>query len=182
MWTFVFYWIYFRSDYLKACALVRKGRAKEACDNAHDCLCYITLQRGVRMFPVTGVVAYLGNDRECVRYNAHRITLPACVHQLRHCGLLGNILPTQIMRCKKRAVVLIAHHHVFAEDVADSLPYKCPPGSSQITSTCGWRCKSPSSPPLCQHSSGSRSWYKLSSPVEAHKSRLINVLLPGTGR
>lgn len=54
-----------RVDYLKACALVRKGRAEETCDNAHDCLSYITLQRGVRMFPVTGVVAYLGNDRIC---------------------------------------------------------------------------------------------------------------------
>lgn len=52
-------------DYLKACALVRKGRAEETCDNAHDRLSYITLQRGVRMFPVTGVVAYLGNDRIC---------------------------------------------------------------------------------------------------------------------
>lgn len=83
----------FHSDYLKACALVRKGRAKEACDNAHDSLCYITLQRGVRMFPVTGVVAYLGNNREYVTYNAHRITLPACVHQVRHCMLLGDIHP-----------------------------------------------------------------------------------------
>lgn len=81
----------FGSDYLKACALVRKGRAKEACDNAHDRLCYVTLQRGVRVFPVAGVVAYLGNDREYVMYNAHRITLPACVHQVRRCMLLGNI-------------------------------------------------------------------------------------------
>lgn len=50
----------FRSDYLQAGALVRKGRAKEACDDAHDRLGYVALQRGVRMFPIAGVVAYLG--------------------------------------------------------------------------------------------------------------------------
>lgn len=56
--------IFHGPDYLQACALVRERRAKETCDNAHDCLCYITLQRDVRMLPVTCVVAHLGKDRE----------------------------------------------------------------------------------------------------------------------
>lgn len=85
--------IFLSADYLEACALVRKGRAKETCDNAHDRLCYITLQRGVRMFPVTGVVAYLGNNREYVMYNAHRITLPARVHRVSYCMMLCHIHP-----------------------------------------------------------------------------------------
>lgn len=76
------------SDYLKAGTLVREGRAEEACDDAHDRLRYITLQRGVRMFPVTGVVADLG--RENLIHQAHPATLPACVHQPRHCTPLGN--------------------------------------------------------------------------------------------
>lgn len=90
--------IFLSADYLEACALVRKGRAKETCDDAHDRLCYITLQRGVRMFPVTGVVAYLGNDRKCVMYNAHRITLPPRVRQVRH---RMPYSPSQIMQCKE---------------------------------------------------------------------------------
>lgn len=85
--------IFLSADYLEACALVRKGRAKETCDNAHDRLCYITLQRGVRMFPVTGVVAYLGNNREYVMYKAQRITLPARVHWVRYCMMLCHIHP-----------------------------------------------------------------------------------------
>lgn len=51
-----------RADYLQACALVRERRAKEACDDAHDGLRYITLQHGICMLPVTGVVAHLGKD------------------------------------------------------------------------------------------------------------------------
>lgn len=138
--------------------MVGKGRAKETCDDAHDRLCYITLQRGVRMFPVTGVVAYLGNDREYVMYNAHRITLPPRVHQVRHHMPLCHISPSQIIQCKEEHFPsLLVISLFFKKDVVDGLPYKCPPGSSQITSTCGWRCKSLSSPPLCQHSSDSGS-------------------------
>lgn len=55
--------------YLQACALVRKRRAEETCDNAHDCLGYITLQHGICMLPVTCVVAHLRKDRDgnCMR-------------------------------------------------------------------------------------------------------------------
>jgi len=72
--------------YLQACALVRERRAEETCDNAHDCLSYITLQHGVCMLPVTGVVAYLSRDREDNNMkHSHWITLPGCnrlVHAL----------------------------------------------------------------------------------------------------
>lgn len=56
------------TDYLQACALVRERRAKEACDDAHDRLSYITLQHGIRMLPVTGVVAHLGKDRKILTW------------------------------------------------------------------------------------------------------------------
>lgn len=46
-------------DYLQACALIRKRRAEETRDDAHDCLRYITLQHGICVLPVTGVVAHL---------------------------------------------------------------------------------------------------------------------------
>lgn len=49
--------------YLETGALVRERRAKEARDNAHDSLGYITLQDGICMLPVAGVVAHLGKDR-----------------------------------------------------------------------------------------------------------------------
>lgn len=45
--------------YLQTGALVREGRAEEGGDDAHDCLCHITLQNRVCMLPVTGVVAHL---------------------------------------------------------------------------------------------------------------------------
>lgn len=56
--------------YLQACALVRKRRAEETCDNAHDCFGYITLQHGICMLPVTCVVAHLRKDRDgnCMRH------------------------------------------------------------------------------------------------------------------
>lgn len=67
-----------RPDYLKACALVRKGRAEETCDDAHDCVGYITLQRGVRMLPVTGIVAHLSKDGEYISIaHSHWIALPS---------------------------------------------------------------------------------------------------------
>lgn len=51
-------------DYLQTGALVRERRAEETCDNAHDRLRYITLQHGICMLPVTGVVAHLEKDRK----------------------------------------------------------------------------------------------------------------------
>lgn len=99
--------MFLSADYLEACALVRKGRAKETCDDAHDRFCYITLQRGVRMFPVTGVVAYLGNDREYVMYNAHRITLPPRVHQVRHRMPLCTVLFVRVNMAKKSRTSLL---------------------------------------------------------------------------
>lgn len=73
--------------YLQACALVRERRAKETCDNAHDCLRYITLQHGICMLPVTGVVAHLGKDRKDISMtHSHWITLPA------HGWVMGNIM------------------------------------------------------------------------------------------
>lgn len=137
--------------YLQAGALVRKGRTEEACDNAHDCLCYITLQRGVCMLPVTGVVAHLGTDREDIRMMRSRsITLPACGPQVRS--------PCSVKRDGILCRAAARHHvHVWWD-----LPYKCPQGSSQTASTCGWRYKSPSSPPLCPRSSGSGSWCRQS--------------------
>lgn len=70
--------------YLQAGALVRERRAEEACDNAHDCLSYITLQRGVCMLPVAGVVAHLGTDRGDISMMRSRsIRLPACGQQVR---------------------------------------------------------------------------------------------------
>lgn len=76
------------SPYLQACALVRERRAKETCDNAHDCLGYITLQRGICMLPVTGVVAHLGKDRKDISMtHSHWVTLPACGQQVKHCML-----------------------------------------------------------------------------------------------
>lgn len=77
-------------DYLQACALVRERRAKETCDNAHDCLSYITLQCGIRMLPVAGVVAHLDKDRKDISMtHSHWITHPACERQVTyvHCML-----------------------------------------------------------------------------------------------
>lgn len=72
--------------YLKACALVRKRRAEETCDNAHDCFGYITLQHGVRVLPVTGVVAHLSKDRRDVSMtHGHWIGLPACGRRVTCC-------------------------------------------------------------------------------------------------
>lgn len=69
----------YHPHYLQAGALVWERRAKEACDNAHDRLSYITLQRGVCMLPITGVVAHLGRDRGNISMVYGRwITLPAC--------------------------------------------------------------------------------------------------------
>lgn len=50
--------------YLQACTLVRERRAEETCDNAHDGLGYVTLQHGIRMFPVAGGVAHLKQGRQ----------------------------------------------------------------------------------------------------------------------
>lgn len=43
-------------------------------------------------------------------------------------------------------------------------PCRYQQGSSQRASTCGWRCRSPSSPPPCPRSSGWGSWCRRSSP------------------
>lgn len=77
--------LYFLVSYLQACALVRERRAKETCDNAHDGLSYITLQRSICMFPVTGVVAHLDKNRKHISMtHSHWITLPACGRQVKH--------------------------------------------------------------------------------------------------
>lgn len=90
--------------------MVRKGGAKEAGDNAHDRLGYISLQRGVRMFPVTGVVAYLGNDREYVTTN--RTSCACASGKALHAA--WEYSPTQIIQRKKRAILPVARHRVFA--------------------------------------------------------------------
>lgn len=45
--------------YLQTCALVRERGAKETCDNAHYCVCYITLQHCICILPTAGVITHL---------------------------------------------------------------------------------------------------------------------------
>lgn len=161
-------WCVVLEEYLETCALVGERRAKETCDNAHDCLGYITLQRGIRMLPVAGVVAHLDEGREDINVtHSHWITLPACGRQRRHCMLRYLNCPSLWYNMRQKSVfhaliTLSASFQDVTQNVAS--PCICPPGSSRKASTYGWRCKSPSSPPLCQHSSDLGSWCRQSSP------------------
>lgn len=121
------------------------------------------------MLPVTGVVAHLGKERKAISVtHSHWITLPACGRQVRHCMLCCHKHPNLWHNKAEQHSVSIDHIVCLTfrwVGLVVTLPYKCPPGSSQTASTYGLRYKSPSSPPLCQHSSGSGSWCRQSSPI-----------------
>lgn len=110
------------------------------------------------MLPVTGVVAHLGTDRGDVSMQSHFLRVGhRWGHRMTpyHTNRLRNVNRDGILRRPA------ARHHAH---VWCGLPCKYPLGSSQTASTYGWRYKSPSSPPLCPHSSGSGSWCRRSSP------------------
>lgn len=67
-------------DYLQARALVGERGAKETRDDAHDRLGDVTLQDGIRVLPVAGVVAHLGKGQKRYEHvmQSHWITLPTC--------------------------------------------------------------------------------------------------------
>lgn len=130
---------------LQAGALIRERWAEEGRHDAHHRLGHVALQDGVGVLAVAGVVADLENTEMTAKTTTSS-------------SFLVSFLKTS--SCWRGLGGAGKGHS----------PCRYQPGSSQRASTCGWRCRSPSSPPPCPRSSGSRSWCRRSSPETSTRS------------
>lgn len=140
-------------QYLQVGVVDRERWAEETLDNGHHCLCHILLQGQIGMATVCGSVAHLKYKKETEEIfrtssSSHHTSVNA----------QEQILHMSEPQCITASLEKYQTCVVFQSDGA--LHWTCPPGSCQRASRYGWRCRSPSFPPLCPRSSDSQSSHR----------------------